>query len=91
MQKSRNTDRISSPPDPNDIAGNVLDIYTQEAAISRELGNALLPSNTFSPGFSVSGGAGLLAPTASGNTMAQITNAVGHAAGEQPVDSDHRN
>ncbi len=60
--------------DPNDIAGNVLDIYTQEAAISRELGNALLESYSFMPGFGVSGGAGLLATTASGNTMAQINN-----------------
>ncbi|HEX7432746.1 MAG TPA: Ig-like domain-containing protein [Anaerolineaceae bacterium] len=60
---------------PNDIAGNLLDIYTNEASISRALGNSMLYPPTFHPGFSVSGGAGL-SPNATGNTMAQIYNSV---------------
>ncbi len=62
--------------DPNEIAGNILEMYTQEAAISRELGNALLYPINFSPGFSVSGGAGLKIAAASGNTLAQIGNTI---------------
>jgi len=61
---------------PNDIAGNVLTFYTSEAAISRQLGNALLNPSSYAPGFSVSGGAGLKPSAASGNTLAQITNMV---------------
>jgi hypothetical protein len=60
--------------DPNDLAGNVLDFYTNEAAISRELGNALLYPINYAPGLSVSGGHGLLAPAADGNTLAQVNN-----------------
>ncbi len=64
--------------DPNEIAGNLLDIYTNEAVVSRQLGDALLYPDTFMPGFSVSGGAGLLQATGvlsgTGNTMAQIHN-----------------
>ncbi len=66
--------------DPNDLAGNVLDSYTSEADISRNLGNILLNPVTFSPGFSVGGSAGLMAvtqvATATGNSLAQINNAV---------------
>ena len=62
--------------DPNEIAGNVLDKYTNEAAISRELGDALIQSYSFSPGLSISGGAGLRAETASGNTLVQINDSL---------------
>jgi hypothetical protein len=62
--------------DPSEIAGNILDMYLQEAGISRELGNALLHPYSYSPGFSISGGAGLRIATASGNSMAQIGNTV---------------
>ena len=64
--------------DPNDLAGNILDMYSNEAFVSRNLGNALLHPYTFAPGFSVGGSAGLLKATevmsATGNTMAQIGN-----------------
>lgn len=62
---------------PSDIAGDLLDSYTNEAAVSRELGNALLHPYNFNPGFSVSGSAGLQQPattTATGNSMVQIYN-----------------
>jgi hypothetical protein len=62
--------------DPATLAGSVLDIYTNEAAISRELGNALLQSYSFSPGLSVSGSAGLGPSVVISNTLAQIDNAV---------------
>ncbi len=67
--------------DPNDLAGNILDMYSNEAFVSRNLGNALLHPYTFSPGFSVGGSAGILpaasAPgSAAGNTLAQINNVV---------------
>lgn len=62
--------------DPDDLAGNILDFYTEEADISRELGAALLQSSSYSPGLSVGGSPGLRAPTASGNAMAQIDNTV---------------
>jgi hypothetical protein len=58
---------------PADIAGNLLDIYTQEAATLRDVGNTILHPNVFNPGFSVGGSAGL-APQASGNSMAQVYN-----------------
>jgi hypothetical protein len=61
---------------PDDLAGNILDFYANEAALSRELGNALLQQYSYSPGFSIGGGAGLLAATASGNSLAQIYNSV---------------
>jgi hypothetical protein len=64
--------------DPNDIAGNILDMYSNEAFVSRNLGNALLHPYSFAPGFSVGGGVGLLKATAvlsgTGNTMIQIGN-----------------
>jgi len=69
--------------DPNDIAGNLMDIYTSEAAVSRELGNVLLHPYSYAPGLVVSGGAGALiaatnvtSSTANGNTLAQINNTV---------------
>lgn len=62
--------------DPNSLAGNILDMYSNEAFVSRNLGDALLHPNAFAPGFSVSGSAGLLqataVTTATGNTLAQI-------------------
>jgi hypothetical protein len=61
---------------PNDIAGNLLDIYTGEAAISRELGLSLRDQSAFRPSLSISGGAGLMAATANSNTLAQINNLV---------------
>ncbi|HTP08319.1 MAG TPA: Ig-like domain-containing protein, partial [Anaerolineae bacterium] len=65
--------------DPNDLAGNILDMYFNEAFVSRNLGNALLHPYAFSPGGSVGGTAGLK-PTAvltvTGNTLAQIGNIV---------------
>jgi hypothetical protein len=64
--------------DPNDLAGNVLDMYSNEAFVSRNLGNALLHPYAFAPGFSVGGSAGLLQATAvttvTGNALAQIGN-----------------
>ncbi len=66
--------------DPNDLAGNILDMYSNEAFVSRNLGNALLHPYSFAPGFSVSGGVGLMqataVTTATGNTLAQINNIV---------------
>jgi hypothetical protein len=61
---------------PNDIAGNLLDIYTNEAAISRELGQALIATRPYEPGLSVSGSAGLRPSIAISNTLAQINNMV---------------
>jgi hypothetical protein len=60
--------------DPNDLAGNILDMYSNEALVSRNLGNALLHPNAFAPGFSVGGGVGLRSTQAItlGNTLAQI-------------------
>jgi hypothetical protein len=65
--------------DPTGIAGNLLDIYANEAFVSRNLGDAMLHPYAFSPGGSVSGGAGLLKPssvltTTIGNTLVQIGN-----------------
>ena len=62
--------------DPDDLSGNSLDFYTSEAAISRELGNAMIQHYSYAPGFSVGAGSGLLAATANGNTLAQIYNSV---------------
>jgi hypothetical protein len=62
--------------DPDDLSGNIIDFYTNEAAISRDLGNALLDNYSYAPGFSVGGSPGLLAPTNGGNTLAQIDNSV---------------
>jgi len=61
---------------PNDIAGNVLTFYTGEAAISRELGRALIATRPYEPGLSISGGAGSNPSTAISNTLAQINNMV---------------
>jgi len=64
--------------DPNDLAGNILDMYSNEAFVSRNLGNALLHPNAFAPGFSVSGGGGasrrqtIAIVSGTGNTLAQI-------------------
>jgi hypothetical protein len=62
--------------DPNDLAGSILDKYEQEAEAARALGVALLTSNTYSPGFGVSGSAGLQPSAVVSNTMIQIDNAV---------------
>ncbi len=62
--------------DPNDLAGNILDMYSSEAFASRNLGNALLHPYAFSPGLTVGGSAGLFNATqvltATSNTLAQI-------------------
>ena len=64
--------------DPNDLAGNILDMYANEAFVSRNLGNALLHPYAFAPGLAIGGSAGLLqatvATTAISNTLAQIGN-----------------
>jgi hypothetical protein len=60
---------------PNDVAGNLLVKYTDEASASRALGNALLHPPNFNPSFSVSGSAGYRLNTA-GNTMVQVYNTV---------------
>jgi len=61
---------------PDDLAGNLLNIYTGEAALSRELGYSLLNPSAYEPGISISGGAGLRPTTATSNTLAQINNLV---------------
>ena len=61
---------------PNDLSGNLLDIYLGEAAVSRELGRALTDPSAFAPGLSVSGSAGLRPAVAISNTLAQINNLV---------------
>jgi hypothetical protein len=58
------------------LAGNVLDMYAEEAAVSRELGLTLLQSYGYRPGLTVGGSPGLLAATTSGNTLAQIGNSL---------------
>jgi len=65
--------------DPNEIAGDLMTIYYDEALVSRNLGNALLYPYGFAPGLTVGGSAGLLQATAvltnpTGNTLAQIYN-----------------
>ena len=59
---------------PADIAGDLISIYTSEAATARDTGNAILHPTMFNPGFSVSGGAGLMATATTGNRMAQVYN-----------------
>ena len=54
----------------------MLNIYTGEAAISRELGRSLLAPSAYEPGLSISGGAGLRPTIATSNTLAQINNLV---------------
>lgn len=44
---------------PNDIAGNLLDIYRSEADISRELGFSLRAPSAYEPGLSIGGSPGL--------------------------------
>ncbi len=63
---------------PNDIAGNLLDIYTGEASVSRQLGSALRAPSSYDPGLSISGrsGGGVQASVATGNTLVQINNLV---------------
>jgi len=60
---------------PNDVAGNLLEKYTNEASVSRDLGNALLHPPVFNPSYSVSGSPGNLAAGV-GNTMALVYNSV---------------
>ena len=60
---------------PADVAGNLLEKYTDEASVSRALGNALLFPPTFNSSVHVSGSAGLLSAPA-GNTMAQVFNSI---------------
>ena len=61
--------------DPNDIAGDLLTIYSEEAAASRDLGSALLHSYNFSPNYALTSTVGLLQPAAAGgNTLVQIYN-----------------
>ncbi|MBP6440628.1 MAG: Ig-like domain-containing protein [Caldilineaceae bacterium] len=62
--------------DPDDIAGNLLDMYTSEAAISREVGRSLIAPSVYESGLSISGGSGLKAVAANGNTLAQLNNLV---------------
>jgi hypothetical protein len=58
---------------PIDIAGDLISIYTSEAATARETGNAILNPPVFNPGYHV--GAGLSGSSqALGNTMAQVFN-----------------
>ncbi len=61
--------------DPTTVAGNLLTIFTNEASVSRELGNVLLNPPIFAPSIHVSGSAGL-SPEAAGNSMAQVYNSV---------------
>lgn len=62
--------------DPNKIAGNLLDIYRSEAAISRELGLSLRAQGAFRSGLSIGGSPGAMTLVANGNTLAQINNLV---------------
>jgi hypothetical protein len=60
---------------PTDLAGNIVDFYSNEALVSRDLGNALLHPYSFMPGFSVGGSAGrpqITTVLTTGNTLAQI-------------------
>ncbi len=59
---------------PADIAGDLITIYTGEAATARDTGNALLHPSMFNPYFSVSGSAGLRPLTTPANRMAQVNN-----------------
>ena len=45
---------------PTDVAGNLLEKYSNEASVSRELGNALLHPPIFNSSIHVSGGSGHL-------------------------------
>ena len=72
---------------PNDLAGNLLEKYTNEASVSRDLGNALLHPPVFHPSYSVSGSAGHFA-NAVGNTMAQVYNSVNDYSTRQPSRAD---
>jgi hypothetical protein len=62
--------------DPNELTGNRLDKYREEAGLSRELGLALLQSNTYAPRTSIGGSPGFAegSGVANGNTLAQIGN-----------------
>lgn len=61
---------------PDEIAGNLLTIYTNEAAISRELGLALRAPSAYEPGLTIGGSPGVVAAAAGGNTLAQVNNLV---------------
>lgn len=60
--------------DPASIAGDLLDIYTQEAAVARDTGNAILNPNIFAAGYRVGGSAGFAPSASTGNVMAQAFN-----------------
>jgi hypothetical protein len=62
--------------DPAALAGSRLDKYREEARFSRELGQALLQTNSFAPRASIGGSPGLAEGASSGNTLAQIGNTV---------------
>jgi Bacterial Ig-like domain (group 1) len=55
---------------PADIAGDLISIYTSEAATARETGNAILHPAVFNPGYSVGGTGG--SPQVVNNLMAQV-------------------
>ncbi len=57
---------------PADVAGDILVKYSDEAAASRELGNALLHPQTFNPGLTVSGGDQMKSLQTSSNSMVQV-------------------
>jgi len=59
---------------PVDIAGDLISIYTGEAATARQTGNAILNPAVFNPGYSVGGSAGLSPTATTGNVMAQVYN-----------------
>ncbi len=66
---------------PNDLAGNVIDFYTNEATISRDLGAAMLVQFNFSPGLSVSGSAGSAAGSRGWQLHGAHRQHGGHGAG----------
>ena len=58
---------------PADIAGDLITLYTGEAATDRDTGNAILHPSMFNVGFSVGGSAGRTTAD-TGNYMAQVYN-----------------
>ena len=57
---------------PDDLAGDLLLIYADEAAISREWGRAMLAPSAYDGGISISGSPGLKPSTTTSNSLAQI-------------------
>lgn len=57
---------------PSDISGNLLTLFNGEAAISRELGRAMLGSSAYEGGISISGSPGLKPSATTSNSLAQI-------------------